>query len=78
MMMTENCFFWDLALYNVVEVYHCQRIVLPALSGLQKKRYSSYFVRVKSQGRMGMELLNVCNTYMYICVWGGGPRQHSG
>jgi len=40
----ENCFFWDLALYNVVEVDLCERIALPALSGLQKLKYSSYFV----------------------------------
>jgi hypothetical protein len=39
----ENCVFWDVAPCNVVEVDHCQRIFLPALSGLQKKKmYSSY------------------------------------
>jgi hypothetical protein len=62
----ENCVFWDVAPYNVVEVYRCQWIVLPALSGLQKEKYSSYFIRVKSVGRMGMELLMYV---MHIYIW---------
>ena len=65
----ENCVFWGVAPCNVVEVYYCQRIILPALSGLQKKKYSSYFVWIKSLGRMGMELLNVCDVmWCDVCV----------
>jgi hypothetical protein len=65
----ENCVFWNVALCNVVEVYCCQGTVLPALSGFQKKKYSLYIVRVKSLGKMGMELLNVCEAYIYIYIY---------
>ena len=64
----ENCVFWDVAPCDVVEVYCCQRTVLHALLGLQEKKYSSYFVQVKSLGKMGMELLNVCEARARVCV----------